>query len=370
MDSHYLAAVGTVVGTVIGAGILALPYAISQAGFLIGAGLIFLIGVSSILITMYTGELSFRLKKIHQLPALISDYAGHRFRAMTLVLQVLIIDGAILAYLIAMGISMNLLLGLPYILSILIVFLLAAPVIYKGYIAVERAETALSMVKLALIVAVSLLVVFPLHIGNLFTMKVNNSLQPFGVILFALMAYTVVPEVREELHNNPKHFNRVIIISMLISMAVYLLFAAAFMGAFGSNVSIIATNSLASGQYSIIFYLLTIFLVITPYISLSLVVVDAFNYDFKLRRGYSFWLSVLIPLGLAIIGFNFERVLEAIGGVLLPVLSLLILYAVYQERRRFGNSRRYRAPGGLAAILFTSAVMVIGFIYTLLYVVI
>lgn len=368
MNGRYLAAVGTVVGTVIGAGILALPYAVSQSGFLIGLILIFLVGISSILITMYTGELSFKLKKIHQLPILISDYAGSKFRMVVLVLQVLIIYGAILAYLIAMGVSLNSILGIPYVLSVLLVFALSAPVIYKGYKSVEKAETALSAIKILLIIVVSLVVIFPLHIANLTTTNVNNVLQPFGVILFALMAFTVVPEVREELNNKPKHFNRVVIISMAISMLVYVFFAAAFIGAFGSGVSSIATDSLASGAYSFLFYLLTIFLVITPYIALSLVIVDSFNYDFKLKRNYSFWLTVLIPLGLALLDFNFARVLEVIGGILLPILSLMILYAVYRERRNFGKSKVYNVPGGIVTLLFTASIMIVGFIYTLLYV--
>lgn len=368
MGGRYFTAIGTIVGTIVGAGILALPYAISQAGFIIGVALILLIGLASILITMYTGELSFKLKKIHQLPVLISRLKHPKVRATVLALQILILDGAILAYLIAMGASLQGILGIPYWLSVLLVFALAAPIVYKGYMAVEEAESTLSAIKIFLILLVSIVVILSLKIGNLTTINTGNILEPFGVILFALMAFTVVPEIREELDNKPRDFNKAIIIGTTIAMAVYIFFSAAFIGAFGPGVAAIATNSLGSGSYSILFYILTIFLVITPYIALSLVIIDSLNFDFSVKRNYSFWITVLIPLALALIGFNFAHVLEVIGGILLPILSLMILISVYDERKRF-TKISYKVPGGTPLLVFTAMIMLAGFIYTLFYLV-
>ncbi len=368
MNGRYLAAIGTIVGTVIGAGMLALPYAISKSGFLIGLILIFVVGIASILIMMYTGELSFRLKKIHQLPVLISKYTGKRFRLAILILQVLILYGAILAYLIAMGDSLQTLLGVPYIASVILVFALSAPIIYRGYKWVEEAEVPLSAVKLFLIVVVAFIVIFSARLSNLSTVNAGNIFVPFGVILFAMMGFSVIPEIREGLADNKTDFNKAIIIAMTVSILVYIFFAAAFIGAFGPGVSAIATNSLGSGSFSVLYYLLTIFLVVTPYIALSLVVVDAFNFDFRLKRSYSFWLTMLIPLIIALIGFNFARVLQIVGGILLPVLCLMILVAVYKGRKVAGKSKAYSVPGGVYLLLFTAAVMIVGFCYTLLYV--
>ncbi len=368
MNNRYLAAIGTVIGTVIGAGVLALPYAVSKSGFLIGALLIVIVGIASILIMMYTGELSFRLKKIHQLPVLISKYTGKRFRLAILILQVLILYGAILAYLIAMGDSLQTLLGIPYMLSVILVFALSAPIIYQGYKWVEDAEVPLSAIKLLLIVIVALVVIFSAKLSNLSMISSSGVFAPFGVILFAMMGFSVIPEIREEVSNNRKDFNKAIIISMIITILVYIFFAAAFVGVFGSNVSAIATNSLSSGSFSFLYYLLTIFLVVTPYIALSLVIVDAFNYDFKLKRNYSFWLTMLIPLAIALLDLNFAHVLQITGGILLPVLSIMILIAIYKERKIAGESKTYSVPGGLYFLIFTASVMVIGFCYTLLYV--
>ncbi len=368
MNSRYLAAIGTIIGTVIGAGILALPYAVSKSGFLVGVILILVVGIASILIMMYTGELSFRLKKIHQLPVLISKYTGKRFRLAILILQVLILYGAILAYLIAMGDSLQTLLGVPYILSVLLVFALSAPIIYQGYRWVEDAEVPLSAIKLSLIIIVAFIVLFSAKVNNLAAVNTGNIFAPFGVILFAMMGFSVIPEIREEVSDNKNDFNKAIIISMIITILIYIFFAAAFVGAFGPSVSAIATNSITSGSFSFFYYLLTIFLVVTPYIALSLVIVDAFNYDFKIKRNYSFWLTMLIPLGLALLNLNFAHVLQITGGILLPILSLMILITIYRERRIAGKSKIYNVPGGIYLLIFTAVVMILGFCYTLAYV--
>ncbi len=366
MDKRELAAISTIIGTMIGAGMLALPYAISKSGFFLGLLLIFLLGIASILVTMFTGELSFRQKRLHQLPVLISKYTGKSFRSVVLVLQILVFYGIVIAYLIALGSAISGLFDVPYYVGVLIAFALSAPLIYKGYASVEAAETPLSFIKIALILLVISIVVFSIRSDNLTYYNPYTVFQSFGVTLFTVMVFGVVPEVKAELGNRKEKFNKVMIIAYSISMLVYALFILAFIGAFGNNVQSIATESINSGAYKILFYTITMFLVVTPYIAVSLILVDAFYYDFSFKRPTSFVLAMAIPLVLAVLNLNFVTVLGVIGGLLLPILSLLIIVAVYKERQTYKKGE-YRAPGGIASIIFTVAVMIIGFAYTLVY---
>ncbi len=369
MDSRYLAATGTIVGTIVGAGILALPYAISKPGFIIGLLLLLVVGAASILITMYTGELSFKSKRLHQLPILISKYTNKHFRLAALLLQILTIYGALIAYLIVIGVSLSILIGFPFTISILVVFLLSAPLILRGYSAVEDMEMPLALIKLLLIVAISIPFILMISPQNLSTIHPGKALFSFGIILFSLTAFTVVPEVKAELGDRREQFNKAIIVSVIISIAVYILFTAAFLGFFGTNISDIATNSVSSNGFSYVFYIATIFIVITPYLALSLVLVDTFNYDFKMSRLKGFALATFIPLILSLTHANFAYVLDVIGGLLLPLLAIMVLIAVFMERKRFGISKHYSVPGGVWTILFTGAIMVIGMAYTIIYVV-
>ena len=364
MNLRYLAALSTTVGTIVGGGILALPYAIEQSGFFEGTALMVILGVASALLTMYTGELSSHFKKLHQLPIIISKYTSKRLRLVILLFQILTIYGAQIAYLTGIAAVLVFLLKLPYSAAVLLVFLLTLPLIYRGYKLVEDAETPMLFIKIALIIAASIAVFSLVKTVNLYSLNPSNLFNPFGIILFSLTGYTVIPEVKEEL-GGTKKLTSVIVTSYLISIAVYLLFTASFIGAFGPAVSSVATNSIHSVYYTILFAVTTLFLLLTPYIALSLVLTDAFTYDFTISRTPSIFLSLAIPFVVALFDFNFEKILDITGGVFISLLAMLLLSAVFLERRRHDIKKiKYLVPGGSAPLFFTFIIMIIGLIYT------
>ncbi len=366
MNLKYLAALSTTVGTIVGGGILALPYAVEKSGFLTGLVLFAIIGAASVLITMYTGELSSRFKKFHQLPVMVGGYMGRNFRLLTLIFQILTIYGAQIAYLVGISLVLATVFNTSYYLALVALFVLTLPLIYKGYKAVEEAETPLLFIKLGLIVIVAAVVFFLFKIGNVSLFNQKYIFAPIGVILFSLTGYTVIPEVRGELNNDPKNLNKVIISAYIISLAMYVLFTLSFIGAFGSGVSAIATSSITSASYQLLFDITTIFLLITPYIALSLVLTDAFSYDFGVRRGASVGFALVIPFIIAFFRLGFQSVLEITGGIFISILSLLILSAVYVSRKREKSHPQYSVRGGSIALIFTAIIMSLGIIYTII----
>ena len=365
MNMKYLAALSTTVGTIVGGGILALPYAIEKSGFFEGISLLVLVGFASILITMYTGELSSHFKKLHQLPVIISKYTGKRLRVLILIFQVLTIYGAQIAYLTGIALVMVFLFHLSYAISVLLVFLLTLPLIYKGYKLVEDAETPLLFIKIALIVAAALSVLTIVKDANFYSYNITNLFGPFGIILFSFTGYTVIPEVKEEL-GGIKKLTSVIVISYIISILLYVFFSFAFVGAFGHSVSTVATDGIHSVYYELLFSLTTLFLLLTPYIALSLVLADSFTYDFGIGRKPGMFLSLAAPFAIAFFDFNFESILDVTGGIFISLLAMLILFAVFIERRRKGKKRiKYLVPGGISLIVFTFAVMLLGLAYTI-----
>ena len=362
MGIRYLAALSTTVGTIVGGGVLALPYAIEKSGFFEGMALMVLLGFASVLITMYTGELSSHFKKLHQLPIIISKYTGKRFRTLILAFQILTIYGAQIAYLTGIAMVLVFLFHLPYSVAVLMVFLLTLPLIYKGYSMVEEAETPMLFIKVALIVAASLSIMGIVNLSNLYTYNISSFFGPFGIVLFSLTGYTVIPEVKEEL-GGTKRLTSVILLSYLISILLYVFFTFSFIGAFGPAVSAVATDGLHSIYYEILFSLTTLFLLLTPYIALSLVLADSFTYDFGIARKLSMFLSLAAPFAMALFDFNFENILDVTGGIFISLLAIMVLVAVFMERKA-GRRIRYRVPGGSAFLAFTMAVMVIGLVYT------
>jgi len=368
MDKEYLAALSTTIGTIIGAGILALPYAVSRSGFLNGLIIFLIVGIASIMITLYTGELSFRENKMHQLPVMIGKYLGIKFKLATLLLQILTIYGALIAYLTALGAIFVVIFNIPYMLSVSIIFLLTLPLIFKGYDIIEQSETPLSIMKILLIIIVSVILLSSFNLNNLRTNHFSNLFSSFGVVLFALTAYTVIPEVKQEIKNNAKKLTSVILVSYIISISIYVLFTLAFIGEFGQNVAIIATNSVSSGWFMLLLLVTSIFLLVTPYLALGLVITDSFYYDFNIGRFKSLLIGVFVPFFVVLFDFGFESVLSITGGIFISLLAIFILMAVYISRKRSGISKRYNVKGGLPMIIFTGLVMIIGLIYTIIYI--
>ena len=63
-------------GTMIGAGILGLPYIFAKAGFLTGLYWIIVLGAVIIWVSLSMGEITLRTKGIHQLPGYAKIYLG------------------------------------------------------------------------------------------------------------------------------------------------------------------------------------------------------------------------------------------------------------------------------------------------------
>ena len=117
--------------------------------------------------------------------------------------------------------------------------------------------------------------------------------------------------------------------------------------------------------YEILFSLTTLFLLLTPYIALSLVLADSFTYDFGIGRKPSMFLSLAAPFAIAFLGFNFESILDVTGGIFISLLAMMILFAVFIERKRKSKKQiKYLVPGGVYLIVFTFAVMLLGLVYT------
>src|SRR3990167_1848687 len=69
-------AITSLIGTIIGAGILGLPYVISQVGLFYGAILIVLLGLAFLGINLFLGEIVLRTNGKHQLTGYAEKYLG------------------------------------------------------------------------------------------------------------------------------------------------------------------------------------------------------------------------------------------------------------------------------------------------------
>ena len=79
-NKNLFEAVATLVGFVVGAGILGLPFVFSRAGFWTGVLNVIVIGAAVLVLNLMLGEISLRTKQSHQLSGYASKYLGHKWK--------------------------------------------------------------------------------------------------------------------------------------------------------------------------------------------------------------------------------------------------------------------------------------------------
>jgi len=369
INHKFLAAVSILVGTVIGAGILGIPYVVSQSGFLIGAAWIVILGIVILITNLYLGEIALRTKKDHQLPGYAGKYLGKTGRIIMLAAAIFGFYAALLAYLVGEGESFSSLFfgHVNYALYFGIAFWLALTwFIYHGYDALKKGESVGVAVLLLLILAISIGFAPDISLENLKYINYSNLMIPFGVILFALLGFSVLPELEKVLGKDKKNLmKKSIIWGTLIPIVVYLIFALVVVGFLGGGINEIATLSL--GKF---FVLLGIFTMFTSFLALSFALRDTLIWDLKISKFKAWLFTAVVPLILYFLvmfcGFATFSTILSIGGTLSGgVMGILILLMVRNAKKYGDDKPAYSIPYMWPLIILFILLFIAGIVFDL-----
>ena len=340
MNKKFLSTTFTLSGTMIGAGILGLPYIFSKAGFLVG--LYWLVALSGVIlfVNLSLAEITLRTKEKHQLSGYAKKYLGPWAGKLMLLGLMFGIYSSLIAYLVGEGRSLSQLFPgsiNPIILGIL--FWLSMTFLLRDGLRNLKKIEMYGVTAIVIIVIGIFVIFFPsINPENLNTIEKSEFLSPIGVILFALLGFSSIPELRTEIKGQEKNFKKAIILGTLIPVVLYILFTLTFVGILGTEVTEVATLSFGGP----IMTLLGIFTMLTSFFVLSLSLKDSFKFDVKTSPKINFLLTSLLPLILYLIIsyfdlLNFTTIL-GIGGVVSAgttgVLILIINSKAKQKTKR------------------------------------
>ena len=133
----------TLIGTIIGAGILGIPYVVAKSGFFIGLFWLILLGGIVFLVHAYLGEITLRTKGTHQLTGYAQKYLGNVGRKIMIFTMIFQIYIANIAYLVGEGESLSFLFfdNVKYALIFGIFFwLVMALILREGLKGLKRLE--------------------------------------------------------------------------------------------------------------------------------------------------------------------------------------------------------------------------------------
>jgi tyrosine-specific transport protein len=367
-------AIATLVGMIIGAGILGIPYVFSQAGLVWGLVNLLGVGLIVLLVYLYLGEIILRTKGKHQLPGYAGIYLGKTGRITMLFSMLLVHYGALIAYMFGEGEVLSyIFLGttaLPFhILFSLGFFIIASTLIFLGIKSLGKVEL---MGMGAIIITVILIAIFFLPQLKLENFSVYNPslslrfLVPYGAILFAYLGFTAIPEM-SEIIKNKKMMKKAIIIGALIPILIYLLFTLTVFGYSGSLTPEIAT--LTMGKIVSLFAIFTMF---TSFLAVGIAQREIFNYDLKIKKIMS-WVLTCLPvlfLTLIILIFNLASFIEIIsfaGAVAGGIGGILIILMAMRAKKLGKRKPEYTIPIKWTIAAFLILLFIAGIVYQFIF---
>jgi len=361
---NFFIATALVIGTIFGAGVFGIPYAVSKAGFPIGLFWMILLGIAVTLMTLYMAEVVLRTKKTKQFVGLAEKYLGKKGKFLMFLSTVVGMIGILTAYLVGIGNTAYTLFGLgsPLIFTF-VFFAIASFLIYIGLKSIGKAMLVLTSLLIAVILIVCLIMLPNVNVQNVSYVESGSFFFPFGIILLALLGYSIIPEVEIVLKNEKKKMLGVIILASAICISIYILFTLAVLGVYGSSVSEIATMSF-TGIPRILGNFVALAAMSAAFLSLGTVMTDVFVYDLKFNRLLAWAISCFVPLGLLVVfSPSFITMLDIVGiysGGLTGVLAALM---VLKARKKGDVKPAFVVPGGKPLIYAVLLLFLFGIVY-------
>lgn len=353
---------------IIGAGVLAIPYAIAQVGLTIG--LAYIVGLGTLMMGLHLmlGEIMLRTKKQLQLAGLAKKYLGKIGWLAMSIITYLLLFGVLVVYMIGVGESIQALLGGSSFQWSLLFFVVVSYLVARGLKTIKKVESFLVFGILLVVIAIVVFAAPHIQIPNLTYISLPAILLPYGVILFAFHGTTSIPEVHALLQKKPKQFKHTIIYTHILVMMLYALFAIATIGVTGAETTQIATLGLGRALGQVVFWLGNVFAVLamsTSFLMVGVALKDSFTWDLKIPSSISSLLVLLVPLVVFILGMReFIAALDIVGGIFGSIEMLLIIL-IYWRAKQLGDLKPTKYK--LHHTLLLAALLVVAFTFGAIY---
>ncbi|MFP4616945.1 MAG: aromatic amino acid transport family protein [Candidatus Paceibacterota bacterium] len=364
--------VAIIVGTIIGAGIIGVPYVFAESGFLTATLVLIFIGLALLFVRLMLGEVIMRTEGVYQLTGYTKRYLGTFFQNLQAVILITSIFGTLLAYMVSQGDILSELLGGNPVFWTLVFYLSFSFLVIFGIDVVKRSELLMIVAIFFIMVIIAGYSAPQINVSFLFDLDLSGSniLLPFGVIMFACAGLVSVPAAwrvvkragREDLYKS------VLIWGGVIPPVIYLIFALLVVGITGPETSQVATVSLGEviGPHMVIIgNVFAFFTVATSFLTIALAQQDIFQQDYKLSRPLASSLVVTVPLVLFALGVrDFIGIISVVGALMVGVNGLLAVLLFWKAREHGEVEPYFAIPAWIAApaSIFLVVVFVAGLI--------
>lgn len=340
---NYFSAIATLMGTIIGVGMFAMPYAIAKAGLLPLFFYMPVLALIQYLLHLYYAEIVLSTNGDHRLTGYaVKIFGTRRARIFTLIITLISDFGVLLAYIIFGGIFLHQLLNPIFGGSLLsyaaILFLIQAVIILFGIKMIAGAEFFMTGF---MIVVIGLIIWYGrglIHLANFTDLDWHYFFYPYGPIFFSVGGMAAIPEVCKLLRSQPEKIKPAIAWATFTSAGIMMIFVLAIVGMTGIRTSPDALAGLARlfGP-GIIGLTLTFGLlaIVTSFLTIGQACRETFWWDLGMNKYTGWAIACFVPFCLYLIGWrNLTTTVSLTGafsGGMLGILTLMLVLKVKKK---------------------------------------
>lgn len=342
----FMQGVALIFGTNIGAGILSLPYAARDGGFLALVIALAIAGTLTTISMLYVAEVTMRTGRPMQLSGMAEKYLGQFGR--WLIFAAIIINGfgALIAYASGSGELLENLLGIPPTIGTLVFFIIGTVIMWLGLHATGASEGVITagMAAIILILCGWTFLGPGISLDNLLVLNPFFIVPIMNLAVFTFLAQYVVPElvVGMEGSDNPKVVPRSILAGMGATAFTLALVPFTALGLLGTDVTEVVT--IAWGEYlgTVAYYLANIFALFAMFTSFLAIgfttmrnVLDIFHWPGSgIQRSIAVGITAIPPLMISFAGLGgFVSALTYAGGFAGAIMSIIPVMMLRASRK-------------------------------------
>jgi len=326
-------------GTIIGSGYLILPFSFLKAGILPNIFWLIFFTCCLIIVNLIYAEINLVTHNNHRLPGYADLYLGKIFKLLSRAIFILGILGGLIVYLI-LGSRFLILLASPiFNLSTnnatLIFWILSSVVVFLNFKFSSKVNLYLTIFTVFIFFIVSIFCLINADFNNFKIIPTESFFFPYGLILYSLIGWLVIPEIIVLIQNNKedqKIIKPIILIGTIIPTVVYFVFGLSVFLLLGANTSRDAFTSLINFLPQPLFILaaLMAFLeILNSYFSFGISAISTLKNDFGFKKQTAQILFLILPIAIFFIGFiDFVKIIAVLGASFesLNILTILLVY--------------------------------------------
>jgi len=357
--TNKIKAFATIVGTVIGLGIFAIPYVARDVGVMPTMGLIVFIAVMSVVVSILYAEIILFDKREECVVSYAKRYLGALMGRVEACSVIFGYTGSILAYVLAITIFFKEFLpqGGNYFWPIVLFYTaISSLVLLRGIKVLGSLEVVLTG-----IMCLAFVLVFGESLSHWKALDSDWSkvALPYGVVWFTLTGGSAIPiAVRLLEKKGNKIFSSILWAYVLITLITVMFFVAAIKTGgqkIGPNPFIAMSEKM--GKW--VFYLgslIGIIAVTTSHWTLAAYFKNVLRKDFKMSEITSWLLVVFLPIIFILLGAsNFVNVIGLVGliaGTFDALLLLAIYKNIFSRKNTVPRVLPFKLPGAVIWIIF------------------